>query len=192
MAARNKACRATVYGIDLGKNVFHVVGTLLGELRDDLLQFEGRIAVVSREIEAVAAKNDAARRLASIPGIGPLGATAIVAAIGEGRQFAKARDLAAWIGLVPRQHSTGGRTTLLGISKRGNPYIRRLLIHGARSCLMHLDRSRDRLGAWLDGLRARMHPNKVVVALTAKMARIAWVILNRTGALYERRDPAIV
>jgi transposase len=165
---------------------------LLGELRDDLLQLEERIAAVSREIEALAARSDVARRLASIPGIGPLGATAIVAAVGEGRQFAKARDLAAWIGLVPRQHSTGGRSTLLGISKRGNPYIRRLLIHGARSCLMHLDRSRDRLGAWLDGLHARMHPNKVVVALAAKMARIAWVILNKPGALYERRDPAIV
>ena len=113
-----------------------------------------------------------------------------MAAIGKGYQFAKARDLAAWIGLVPRQHSTGGRNTLLGISKRGNSYIRRLLIHGARSCLMHLDRSRDRLGAWLDGLRARMHPNKVVVALAAKMARIAWVVLNRPGTLYERRDPA--
>ncbi|WP_376100872.1 IS110 family transposase (plasmid) [Roseomonas sp. CCTCC AB2023176] len=163
---------------------------LLGELREELSVLEARIATVSREIEATAASNEVARRLASIPGIGPLGATAIVAAVGEGRQFRKARDLAAWVGLVPRQHSTGGKTTLLGINKRGNSYIRRLLIHGARSCLMHLDRSRDRLGAWLDRLRARMHPNKVVVALAAKMARIAWVILNRPGALYERRDPA--
>jgi transposase len=119
---------------------------LLNELREELGALEVRIAAVSREIEATAAANDAARRLTTIPGIGPLGATAIVAAIGEGRQFRKARDLAAWIGLVPRQHSTGGKTTLLGISKRGNSYIRRLLIHGARSCIMHLDRSRDRLG----------------------------------------------
>ena len=163
---------------------------LLSELWEELRALEGRIAAVSREIEATATTNDVARRLATIPGIGPLGATAIVAAIGQGHQFRKARDLAAWIGLVPRQHSTGGKTTLLGIGKRGNPYIRRLLIHGARSCLMHLDRSRDRLGAWLDRLRARMHPNKVVVALAAKMARVAWVILNRPGALYERRDPA--
>jgi transposase len=165
---------------------------LLGELLEELAQLEARIAAVSREIEATAASNEVARRLASIPGIGPLGATAIIAAIGEGKQFRKARDLAAWIGLVPRQYSTGGKSTLLGISKRGNPYIRRLLIHGARSCLMHLDRSRDRLGSWLDRLRARMHPNKAVVALAAKMARIAWVILNRPGALYERRDPAFV
>jgi transposase len=167
-----------------------VMRRLLGELREELGALETRIAAVSREIEATATTNDAARRLATIPGIGPLGATAIVAAIGEGRQFKKARDMAAWIGLVPRQHSTGGKATLLGISKRGNSYIRRLLIHGARSCLMHLDRGRDRLGAWIDGLRARMHPNKVVVALAAKMARVAWVILNKPGALYERRDPA--
>jgi transposase len=163
---------------------------LPGELREELGALEARIATVSREIEATAGTHDAARRSATIPGIGPLGATAIVAAVGEGKQFRKARDMAAWIGLVPRQHSTGGKPTLLGISKRGNSYIRRLLIHGARSCLMHLDRSRDGLGAWIDGLRARMHPNKVVVALAAKMARVAWVILNRPGALYERRDPA--
>lgn len=175
---------------DDGNDLTPTMRRLLGELREDLRQLEARIAAVSREIEATAGTNDAARRLATIPGIGPLGATAIVAAVGEGRQFRKARDLAAWIGLVPRQHSTGGKNTLLGIGKRGNSYIRRLLIHGARSCLMHLDRSRDRLGAWLDGLRARMHPNKVVVALAAKMARVAWVVLNRPGALYERRDPA--
>jgi hypothetical protein len=101
----------------------------------------------------------------------------------------KARDMAAWLGLVPREHSTGGKTTLLGISKRGNHYLRRLLVHGARSCLLHLDRSRHRLGAWLDGLQSPMHINKVTVALAAKVARIAWVILTRPGALYDRRNP---
>ena len=106
-------------------------------------------------------------------------------------QFKKARDMAAWLGLVPQQYSTGGRTQMLGISKRGNRYVRRLLIHGARSCMMHLDRSRDRLGAWIDRLQSRMHVNKVTVALAAKIARIAWVVINRPGAIYERRDPAI-
>ncbi len=76
-----------------------------------------------------------------------------------------------------------GKPTLMGISKRGNAYVRRLLIHGARSCVMHLDRSRNRLGAWLDQLEARMHANKVVVALANKIARIAWVIINRPGTL---------
>lgn len=164
---------------------------LLADLFADLGHIEERIGRISKEIEAIAAKDDIARRLMTIPGIGALSATALLAAIGEGQQFRKARDLAAWLGLVPRQHSTGGRTTLLGISKRGNTYIRRLLIHGARSCVLHLDRERDRLGAWLDGLEKRMHPNKVVVALASKIARIAWVIINNPAALYERRDPVL-
>jgi transposase len=99
--------------------------------------------------------------------------------------------MAAWLGLVPRQYSTGGKPQMLGISKRGNRYVRRLLIHGARSCVTHLDRSRDRLGAWIAQLQLRMHINKVTVALAAKIARIAWVIISRPGAIYERRDPTI-
>ena len=126
----------------------------------------------------------------TIPGIGPIGATALIAAVGDGRQFRKARDLAAWLGLVPRQNSTGGKTTLLGISKRGNPYIRRLLIHGARSCMIHLDRSRDRIGVWLKALDGRMHRNKAIVALANKIARIAWALLRRPHTLYERVAPA--
>ena len=114
----------------------------------------------------------------------------MLASAGTGRQFRKARDLAAWLGLVPREYSTGGKTRLLGISKRGNKYLRRMIIHGARSCVTHLDRSRDRLGPWLDGLERRMHKNKVTVALAAKIARILWVVLTKPGASYERRDPA--
>lgn len=163
---------------------------LLTELFADLKQLESRIAAVTREIEAVAARDEKARRLMTIPGIGPLGATALLAAAGSGQQFKKARDLAAWLGLVPQQYSTGGKVRMLGISKRGNRYVRRLLVHGARSCVIHLDRHRDRLGAWIGTLQSRMHINKVTVALAAKIARIAWVILTRSGALYERRDPA--
>lgn len=163
---------------------------LLADLFEDLKRLELRIAEVTHEIEAIAAQDDRARRLMTVPGIGPLVATAIVAAAGNGRQFRRARDMAAWLGLVPREHSTGGKTTLLGISKRGNRYLRRLLVHGARSCLTRMDRSRDRLGTWLDDLERRMHGNKVIVALAAKVARIAWVILTRPGALYERRQPA--
>ena len=118
---------------------------------------------MSRQVEFLAAGHEAARRLMTIPGIGPITATALIAAVGDARQFRKARDLAAWLGLVPRQSSTGGKTTLLGISKRGNPYVRRLLIHGARSCIVHLDRSRDRMGEWLDALDERMHRNKAIV-----------------------------
>jgi transposase len=165
---------------------------LLGELFDDVGRVDLRIADVTREIEGLAARDDRARRLMTIPGIGPLGATALLAAVGDARQFRRARDLAAWLGLVPREYSTGGKTTLLGISKRGNRYVRRLLIHGARSCVTHLDRTRDRLGAWLDGLQSRMHVNKVTVALAAKIARTAWAVITKPGALYDRRDPAAI
>ncbi len=164
---------------------------LLAELFDDLSGLEKRIGGVTREIEGLAAKDELARRLMTVPGIGPLVATALLAAAGNAQQFKKARDMAAWLGLVPQQYSTGGKTQMLGISKRGNRYVRRLLIHGARSCMMHLDRSRDRLGAWIGRLQSRMHVNKVTVALAAKIARIAWVVINRPGAIYERRDPAI-
>jgi transposase len=163
---------------------------LLTELWEEFREVEARVARITREIEALADRDETARRLASIPGIGPLGATALLASVGDARQFRKARDLAAWLGLVPRQHSTGGKPTLLGISKRGNPYLRRLLIHGARSCLLHLDRTRDRLGDWINALASRMHVNKVVVALANKLARIAWVVLTRPGTLYRRVDPA--
>jgi transposase len=163
---------------------------ILASIFDELRQLEQRIAEVNREIEAIAAQSDTARRLMTIPGIGPLAATALLAAAGSARQFKKARDMAAWLGLVPRQYSTGGKTTLLGISKRGNKYLRRMIIHGARSCVTHLDRSRNRIGGWLDGLQKRMHTNKVTVALAAKIARIVWVVMTKPGASYERRDPA--
>lgn len=162
---------------------------LVHDLWDQLQQLEERIRMITREIEAIAQRSDVARRLATVPGIGPIVATAILAAVGDGKQFRRARDLSAWLGLVPAQYSTGGKSNLLGISKRGNAYVRRLLIHGARSCVIHLDRSRDRLGAWLNDLQRRMPVNKVVVALANKLARVAWVILTRPGALYERRDP---
>jgi transposase len=95
------------------------------------------------------------------------------------------------VGPCPREHSTGGKTTLLGISKRDNRYVRRLLVHGARSCVVHLDRGRDRLGGWIDALRGRMHLNKVTVAVAAKIARTAWAIITQPGAIYERQDPAV-
>jgi transposase len=164
---------------------------ILTEVHSEMMELEQRIAAMNNEIDAIAARSDTARRLMTVPGIGPLASTALLAAAGSGRQFRKARDLAAWLGLVPREHSTGGKTKLLGISKRGNKYLRRMIVHGARSCVTHLDRSRDRLGPWLDGLERRMHKNKVTVALAAKIARIVWVILTKQGATYERRVPAL-
>jgi transposase len=124
-----------------------------------------------------------ARSLATIPGIGVLNATALVAAIGNGQTSARGRDLAAWLGLVPRQATTGGEPRLLGISKRGNKYLRKLLIHGARAAMRSLSQSGTPLGGWLRGLLARAHPNIAVVALANKLARIAWHVLRRGGKL---------
>lgn len=164
---------------------------MLSELFEDVERVDQRIASATRQIEALADREDRARRLMTIPGIGPLAATALLAAVGDGHQFRRARELAAWLGLTPREHSTGGKTTLLGISKRGNRYVRKLLVHGARSCVTHLNRTRDGIGHWLDALQNRMHVNKVTVALAAKIARIAWAVLTRPGATYERQDPAV-
>jgi transposase len=184
---------AGVFKVDLPRVLDDVANDLSPMMRDllrglfsDLQKLETRIREVTQAIEALAHTNEVARRLTTVPGIGPLSATALLAAIGSAARFHKARDLAAWIGLVPKQYSTGGKPNLLGISKRDNPYIRRLLIHGARSVMIHMDRSRDRLGAWIDDLRKRMHVNKVVVALANKIARIAWVLLTKPGALYQR------
>lgn len=163
---------------------------LLGDLLDDLGQIEQRVAALTKEIEAIAHSDDTVRRLLTIPGIGPLGATALVAAAGDGHQFRMARDLAAWLGLVPAEHSIGGKQRLLGISKRGNGYVRRLIIHGARSCFLHLHREEHTLGRWLSALEGRTHRNKAVVALANKLARIAWAILTRPGQNYLRTKGA--
>jgi transposase len=139
---------------------------------------------VNAKVEAYASEHEAVSRLVTIPGIGALGATALVAAAGDGRQFRKARDLAAWLGLVPAEHSTGGKQTLLGISKRGNRYVRRLIIHGARSCFLHLNRANHALGGWLSALEARTHRNKAVVALANKLTRIVWAVLTSLARLF--------
>jgi transposase len=113
-----------------------------------------------------------------IPGIGLLNATALIAAIGQAESFARGRDLAACLGLVPRQITTGGKPRLIGTSKRGNKYLRKLLIHGARAALLTLLESATPLAAWLRAQVARMHRNAAVVALANKLARMAWAVLR--------------
>ncbi|MGH9547464.1 MAG: transposase [Terriglobales bacterium] len=124
-----------------------------------------------------------------VPGVGSLVATALVASVGNGAAFGKGREFAAWLGLVPRQHSTGGKPKLLGISKRGHPYLRRFFIHGARSVAMHLNRDEHAIGAWMNQLESRAHHNVFVVALANKLARIAWAVLAK-GKIY-RPAPAM-
>ena len=123
--------------------------------------------------------SDASMRLEKVPGIGPLTATAIVATVGDAKNFDNGRQLAAWLGLVPRQHSSGGKQTFLGVSKRGDAYVRTLLIHGARSVIYHLSLKPDKLkdSAWISALLTRRNKNVAAVAMANKTARIVWAML---------------
>jgi len=163
---------------------------LIEDMLTRWLTLDERIAAFDAEFAAEAKRDEAARRLTSIPGIGALNATALVAAVGDAETFARGRNLAAWLGLVPRQATTGGKPRLLGITKRGSKYLRKMLIQGARAALPTLSRSNTRLGQRLRGLLARAHSNTVVVALAAKMARIVWALL-RYGTTFEPRAIAI-
>jgi transposase len=152
---------------------------LIRELKHEWDELERKIGETSAELSRIAKMDDGCHRLMEVPGFGPIVSTALVAAIGNGISFRKGRDLAAWLGLVPRQHSTGGKTRLLGISKLGNEYLRCMMLHGARSVVMQMERMPSALGEWLTGLSPRRHRNVTVVALANKMARIAWAILSK-------------
>jgi transposase len=138
--------------------VSHRTRRLIEDLCAEAAALDERIRAYDEEVAVLTRTDEQARRLASLPGVGLINATALLAAVGDARAFAKARDLAAWLGLTPRQHSTGGRTKMLGISKRGNCYLRKQLIHGARAAMLHLAAKPTRIGAWLQGLLARSHP----------------------------------
>ena len=122
-------------------------------------------------------RSEPSRRLAKIPGIGPITASALVASISDVRSFKNGRELAAWMGLVPRQHSSGGKPTLLGISKRGDRYLRTLLVHGARSVIVRVLKRDDQKGSWLNRLLERRHVNVATVALAHKTVRTVWAML---------------
>jgi transposase len=157
---------------------------LIADMRERWEALDRRIASLDTEFVEHARSDDRARRLLTIPGIGALNATALVAAVGDANTFGRGRDLAAWLGLVPRQATTGGKPRLLGITKRGSRYLRKMLIQGARAAMPALSKSKTQLGAWLRGLLARSHPNVAVVALAAKLARIVWALL-RYGRTYQ-------
>lgn len=171
--------------LDTGVNTLSPrMAFLLGDMRARWEELDCRIAAFDAEFATMARTDDRARRLTSIPGIGALNATALVAAIGNAETFGKGRDLAAWLGLVPRQATTGGKPRLLGITKRGSRYLRKMLIQGARAAMPTLVKANTAVGAWLRGLLARAHGNVAVVALAAKMARTVWALL-RQGRVYE-------
>ncbi len=137
------------------------------------------MAELDKQIAVVAQEDPTAKRLQQLRGVGPLIATALVATIGDGKQYRKGRDMAAALGLTPRQHSSGGKDRLLGISKRGDAYLRCLLVHGARSAMRTAKDKDDRLSHWIINLQARRHANVVAVAMANKMARMAWVIMTK-------------
>jgi transposase len=162
---------------------------LLLQLLNELRQLRNQIEEADAVILKSASEHEPCQRLMAIPGIGPVTATAIIAAIGNGGNFQKGRGFAAWLGLVPSQYSTGGKQKLLGISKRGNSYLRCLLVHGARAVMQFKQMQSPGLSAWLDKLTARAHHNLAVVALANKLARMAWAVLTR-GEAYRPPDLA--
>lgn len=142
---------------------------------------ESKLEVFERRILAIARNDEVCRRLMTVQSIGPYIATAIAATVGDPRNFASGRHFAAWPGLTPKQHSTGGKEKLGGISKRGDSYIRRLLIHGARATVARV-RSGQMKNAWLSGLLSRRHFNVAAVALANKTARVAWAVMSTEQA----------
>lgn len=152
---------------------------LLAGLGEDLGYLDRRIASLDEEIKRLAEAHEGARRLQQLRGVGPITATALVAALGDGRQFRRGREASAWAGLVPGQHSSGGKERLLGISKRGDAYLRTLLIHGARAVIRTAGSKQDPLSTWLQVLCRRRNKNIAAVALANKTMRLAWVLLSR-------------
>jgi transposase len=153
---------------------------LIADLAEDWRQLDERIAAVSAEIEALAAQDEHCQRLMSVPGVGPIISSAVVAAIGTGAGFKQGRDFGAWLGLVPKQISTGNRTILGGLSKRGNRYLRTLFVGGAQAILQHPHNwPRYRFGRWLMTAAPRLRRNVLAAALANKLARIAWSVLYR-------------
>ena len=157
-------------------------------LSEELKHLGERIAHYDEKIEKISQSDERMQRVRTIPGIGAKAATALVATIGDIHPFKNGRELAAWLGLVPRQRSTGGKPTLLGISKRGDVYLRQLIIHGARSVLRWADRKTDRTSRWVIALKQRRHTNIAIVAMANKIVRIAFAVL-KTGESY-RAAPA--
>ena len=152
--------------------------TLLIELWHDLQHLDERVEQMDGKILMLAQDDPVARKLLAIRGVGPLCATALSNVLGDGSAFRKGRDFAVSLGLTPRQHSTGGRENLLGISKRGDSYLRSVLVHGARSVVCRAKNKDDNLSQWINSLAKRKHHNVVTIALANKTARIAWALAN--------------
>jgi transposase len=165
---------------DESNEVSGELGDELLELRELLCNLEQRLAGIDKRIARKFKSDERCRRLAEVPGVGPLIATATVAMVGNARQFKNGRELSAFLGLTPGQHSSGGKVVMRGITKRGDRYLRTLLIHGARASLRWCERKRDPRSRWLAKLAARRGPNVAAVALANHNARVMWALLSRS------------
>ena len=164
--------------------------TLLTELLQHLSAIEERVRLIEASIQSFMKKSTLCKKIAEIPGIGPITATAVVAAVGDARQFRNGRHLSAWLGLVPRQYSSGGKPRLHGISRRGDTYLRTLLIHGARAVLRYAPTKTDPQSVWLQHLMARRGHNCAAVALANKNARIIQALLSSDATYITRTATA--
>ncbi len=152
---------------------------LIDRLMDHLKELDKQVGELDTKIKQWHRASEASHKLEKIPGIGPVTASALIATIGDAKNFDNGRQLAAWLGLVPKQHSSGGKNVLLGISKRGDTYLRTLLIHGARAVIYAAQRKKDKVEGWLSKLLMRRNINVAAVALANKNARIVWALLAR-------------
>jgi transposase len=157
---------------------------LLDQGRQELADLDAHMETLTAELTAAAKQDDRAQRLQTVPGFGPIVASVFASALGDGHQYRRGRDAAASIGVVPRQHSSGGKSVLLGISKRGDRYLRSVLIHGARSVVVAAKNKDDGLSRWVNRLRETRGINKATVALANKLARIGWAVL-KNGTVYQ-------
>lgn len=158
---------------------------LFASLYEELVQLDSKIEALDEQVKAIYRASEPCQRVTAVEGIGPLIATALVAAVSDGKSFKNGRQFAAWLGLVPRQHSTGGKARLFGISKRGDPYLRTLLIHGARSVVYRAKHKTDPRNRWIADKQRRLGTSKACVALANKNARIVWSLIAR-GESYRR------
>lgn len=172
---------------DAENNLSGLMRELLHDLWSDLIRFDQRINKLNSQIAISVKADPIAQKLSTLKGVGPLGCSAMAVALGDGSAYKNGRQFAASLGLVPRQHSTGGKEKLLGISKRGDSYIRTLLVHGARTVIRHAKKKNDPLSNWINDMLERKHINVVAIALANKTARIAWALIAKE----QEFDPAL-
>jgi transposase len=178
--------RSSVPGIleDAENQLTPVFRQLLASLLAMFQQTEAALEELTEYLRRLGRESHVCRRLQTVPGVGPLVATALVSAVGNASTFRSSRDLSAWIGLVPRQHTTGGKPRLMGITKRGNTHLRRLFVQGARALWVWKDKRNDPLHIWIRSLASRMHPHVAVCALANKLVRICWALLRHDERVF--------